>query len=143
MARARSLLALLAAPVAAAVLAAPAPAQAPRPGELIAPGVSAAGVDLSNTTQRIATDRLETLLGAKLGRDVVVHAAGRSLRLKAADAKLSFDAAKTARRALYAGRRLPPGGTVDVGLVLSHARLAVRAFARHVTSQTRLEPRDA
>src|SRR5919107_3419810 len=86
---------------------------------------SAAGVDLSNTTQRIARERLEALLTAKLQRDVIVHAPGRTLRLKAADAKVQFDAARTARRALYAGRKLPPGGSVDVGLVLSHARLPV------------------
>jgi lipoprotein-anchoring transpeptidase ErfK/SrfK len=143
MARARSLLLLVAALAAAVVLAAPAGAQAPRPGELIAPGVTAAGVDLSNATQRIATDRLEALLTAKLNRDVIVHAGGRTLRMKAADAKLTFDAARTARRALYAGRRLQPGQTVDVGLVLSHARLPVRAFAQQVTAQTRLKPRDA
>jgi lipoprotein-anchoring transpeptidase ErfK/SrfK len=143
MARARSVLVLLAVAVAMLVAAAAAPAQAPRPGELIAPGVSAAGVDLSNTTVKIATDRLEQLLTAKVNRDVIVHAPGRTLRLKAADAKLSFDAARTARRALYAGRKLQPGHTVDVGLVLSHARLPVRAFAQQVAAQTRQKPRDA
>src|SRR5215213_6487809 len=99
MARARSVLALLAVAMTALVAPAAASAQAPRPGELIAPGVSAAGVDLSNATQKIATDRLEALLTAKLDRDVIVRAPGRTLRLKAADAKLSFDAARTARRA--------------------------------------------
>ena len=143
MARARSSLAVLVALVAALAIAAPAHAQAPRPGELIAPGVSAAGVDLSNTTQKIATDRLEALLGTKLQRDVVVHAPGRTLRLKASDAKVQFDAAKTARRALYAGRKLQPGQTADVGLVVSHARLPVRAFAQGVAAQTALKPRDA
>jgi len=143
MARARSSLAVLVALVAALAIAAPAHAQAPRPGELIAPGVSAAGVDLSNTTQKIATDRLEALLGTKLQRDVVVHAPGRTLRLKASDAKVQFDAAKTARRALYAGRKLQPGQNADVGLVVSHARLPVRAFAQGVAAQTALKPRDA
>jgi lipoprotein-anchoring transpeptidase ErfK/SrfK len=143
MARPRSLLVLLVAAVAALLAAGPAAAQAPRPGELIAPGVSAAGVDLSNTTQRIARERLEALLAAKLQRDVIVHAPGRTLRLKAADAKVRFDAARTARRALYAGRRLPPGGTVDVGLVLSHARLPVREFAQGVAVRTRKKAKDA
>jgi lipoprotein-anchoring transpeptidase ErfK/SrfK len=143
MARARSVLTLLLAALAVVLLAPSAHAQAPREGELIAPGVTAAGVDLSNTTQRIATDRLTDLLTAKLNRDVIVHAPGRTLRLKAADAKLRFDAARTARRALYAGRRLPAGGTVDVGLVLSHARLPVREFAQQVAAQTRQKPRNA
>ena len=117
MARVRSVLVFLAVAVATLVAPAAAPAQAPRPGELIAPGVSAAGVDLSNTTVKIATDRLEELLTAKLNRDVIVHAPGRTLRLKAADAKLSFDAARTARRALYAGRKLQPGQPADGPLI--------------------------
>jgi lipoprotein-anchoring transpeptidase ErfK/SrfK len=127
----------------AAIAVPAASAQAPRRGELIAPGVAAAGVDLSNTTLQIAEDRLKALLTAKLERDVVVHAPGRTLRLKAADAKLKFDPARTARRALYAGRKLPAGQAIDVGLVLSHARLPVRAFAQQVASQTRVAPRNA
>ncbi len=143
MVRARFVLALLVAALAVAAVAPAAHAQAPRKGELIAPGVTAAGVDLSNTTLRIATDRLTDLLTAKLNRDVSVHAPGRTLRLKAADAKLTFDAARTARRALYAGRKLPPGGTVDVGLALSHAKAPVREFARRVAVQTRKKARNA
>jgi len=143
MAPARSLLAALLALAVAAVLAAPAAAQAPRPGETIAAGVAAAGVDLSGATVRIAEQRLTDLLSAKLNRDVIVHVAGRTLRLKMSDAKLRFDAARTARRALYAGRRLAPGQTVDVGLALSHARLPVREFARRVASSTRRKPRNA
>lgn len=143
MAPVRSLLAALVALVAVAAIAAPAQAQAPRPGETIAPGVSAAGVDLSGTTLTIARDRLQALLATKLDRDVIVHAPGRTLRLKAADAKVAFDASKTARRALYAGRKLPAGQTTDVGLVLSHAKLPVRTFAQQVAAQTRQKPRDA
>jgi hypothetical protein len=143
MARARSLAALLFTALAVAAFAAPASAQGPRPGEAIAQGVAAAGVDLSGATLKIAEDRLTDLLTTKLNRDVVVHAAGRTLRLKAADAKLTFDAKRTARRALYAGRKLQPGATVDVGLALSHARLPVRDFARDVASRTRKAPRNA
>jgi lipoprotein-anchoring transpeptidase ErfK/SrfK len=140
MARARSFLLAL---VALALIAAPAQAQAPRKGELIAAGVSAAGVDLSGTTQKIATDRLTALLTAKLNRDVIVRAPGKTLRLKVADAKYVYDPAKTARRALYAGRKLAPGQTVDVGVVVSHAKLPVKAFAQQVTAQTRQKPVDA
>jgi lipoprotein-anchoring transpeptidase ErfK/SrfK len=143
MARVRSLLLAVAAVLAAALLAAPAQAQAPRKGELIAAGVSAAGVDLSGTTQKIATDRLTALLTAKLNRDVIVRAPGRTLRLKVADVKFAYDPAKTARRALYAGRKLAPGQTVDVGVVVSHAKLPVQAFAQQVAAQTRLKPVDA
>jgi lipoprotein-anchoring transpeptidase ErfK/SrfK len=143
MAPARSLLALLVAVVAAAVIAVPASAQAPRPGEYIAQGVSAAGVDLSGATPKIAEERLTALLTAKLQRDVIVHVAGRTLRLKASDAKLAFDAKRTARRALYAGRKLAPGATVDVGLALSHARLPVREFAQRVAAETARKPRNA
>jgi hypothetical protein len=143
MARLRPVLLALSALVLAAVLAAPASAQAPRPGEAIAAGVSAAGVDLSGATLRIAEDRIDALLGPKIGRDVIVKAGGKTLRLKAADAKVALDARRTARRALYAGRKLPAGQTVDVGLALSHARLPVRAFAQRVARETARRPRDA
>jgi hypothetical protein len=144
MAKVRASLLAVAVALLAAIAAAPvASAAGPRPGEYIAAGVSAAGVDLSGATLKIAEDRLQALLGAKLNRDVVVHAPGRTVRLKASDAKLSFDAERTARRALYAGRRLAPGQTVDVGLALSHARLPVRAFAQQVARDTRIAPRDA
>jgi lipoprotein-anchoring transpeptidase ErfK/SrfK len=143
--RAPRILTTLALALAALGIAAPlAAAQAPRPGELIAPGIAAAGVDLSNTTPKVAQDRLDALLGAKLQRDVIVKVAGRTFRLKAADAKLTFDAARTARRALYAGRRHAPGSPVqDVGLVLSHARIPVRSFAAKVAAGSRRAPRDA
>jgi lipoprotein-anchoring transpeptidase ErfK/SrfK len=140
MARVRS---LLLAVIALALVAAPAHAQAPRKGELIAPGVSAAGVDLSGKTQKIATDRLRDLLTAKLNRDVIVRAPGKTVRLKVADVKFAYDPAKTARRALYAGRKLPAGQTIDVGLVVSHAKLPVKAFAQQVVAQTRQKPVDA
>jgi lipoprotein-anchoring transpeptidase ErfK/SrfK len=143
MARARSVLILALALTAALAGATTASAQAPRPGEVIAPGVSAAGVDLSGTTLQIAEDRLKALLTAKLNRDVIVHVGNETVRMKAADAKLTFDARRTARRALYAGRRLTPGQPVDVGLALSHARLPVRAFAQRVARETRQAPRNA
>jgi lipoprotein-anchoring transpeptidase ErfK/SrfK len=140
----RILTSLVVASAALGAAASVAPAQAPRPGELIAPGITAAGVDLSNTTLKVAEDRLDALLGAKLQRDVIVKVAGRTFRLKAADAKLRFDAARTARRALYAGRKHPAGAPAqDVGLVLSHGRIPVRAFAEKVTAESRRAARDA
>jgi lipoprotein-anchoring transpeptidase ErfK/SrfK len=143
MAKARASLLAVAVALLAAIAAPAASAQGPRPGELIAPGVTAAGVDLSGATLQIAEDRLTALLTAKLNRDVIVHAPGRTMRLKASEAKLTFDARRTARRALYAGRKLQPGQTVDVGLALSHARLPVRAFAQQVARETRIAPRNA
>jgi L,D-transpeptidase catalytic domain len=143
MAKVRASLLAVAVALLAATAAPVASAAGPRPNEYIAAGVSAAGVDLSGATLQIAEDRLKALLTDKLNRDVVVHAPGRTVRLKVSDAKLSFDAARTARRALYAGRRLAPGQSIDVGLALSHARLAVRAFAQQVARETRIAPRNA
>ena len=143
MARARSALILALVVGAALAGASTAAAQAPRPGEVIAQGVSAAGVDLSGATLPITEERLKALLTAKLNRDVIVRVGNETVRMKAADAKLSFDARRTARRALYAGRKLTPGQPVDVGLALSHARLPVRAFAQRVARETRQAPRNA
>ena len=121
-------------------LAAPAAAQAPQPGERIAPGISAGGVDVSGLTADEAANALDAAFRGRLERGVAVTAAGRTLRLSARGARLNFDHVRTARRALYAGRaRAPqpaaPGAApagIDVGLALTHSKNAVRRFAGRV-----------
>jgi lipoprotein-anchoring transpeptidase ErfK/SrfK len=135
MSRARVLPALLAAACAAA-LPASASAQVKDPTNVPA-GVTAGGVDLSGATLDEARIRLETSIGARVNQDLVLGAAGRPWTLKAADAKLTFDALTTAKRAL---RAKAPG---DVGLKLSHSRLAVRAWVEGIAGKVAKAPRDA
>src|SRR5690348_4499150 len=91
-------------------------AQAPTSQPRIAAGVSAAGVDLSNATLDEATGRLYAAFGPAIGKPMSTHVAGRKFGFSYTDMKLTFDAAKTARRALNAGRAQHTGN-VDVPLV--------------------------
>jgi lipoprotein-anchoring transpeptidase ErfK/SrfK len=114
-------------------LPAVAAAQAPKAPARIAAGVSAGGVDLSGLTVPEAAARLDATVRTPLFADVVVTAAGREFRLRAADVRLALDSTRTAKRALYAGRRQRPAGRpVAVALAVRHARLEVAAFARRV-----------
>ena len=76
--------------------------------------------------------------------------AGRVFRLTATEAKVRFDALRTAKRAYYAGRDNPPapvdptaGGVspgLDVPLALTHATKVVRAFAERIKGAVYLAP---
>jgi len=116
-----------------ALLAAPSPAGGapPAAGERIAAGVSAAGVDVSGLTIDEASQKLEATYGERLKKGVSVKGAGRLIRMSAAQAKVSFDPLRSAKRALYAGRELTPGAgaTVDVALAVELSERAVRRFA--------------
>lgn len=132
MSRVHALLALAVVGLAAA----PASASAADPTNVPA-GVSAGGIDLSGATLDEARIRLETGIGGRVNRDLVLGAAGRPWTLKAADAKLTFDALTTAKRALRAQH---PG---DVGLKLTHSRLAVRAWIAGIATKVGRPARDA
>lgn len=128
-------------------------AQAPKPDERIAAGIVAGGVDVGGLTVSEATVKLRDALERRLTRDVVVKAGARSYRLTAAQGKVVFDAERTARRALYEGRKrpattaVPSGGGatagVDVGLALTHSKAAVRTFAADVQSRSARAARNA
>lgn len=124
----------LAALLALLVLAAPAGAQV----TTIRVGVSAAGVDLSGLDVPTATAKLNAELAPRLGGDLLIGVAGRPWTLKMADAKLKFDADRTAKRALYA-----PVGTTQVAPAISHSRLAVKSFVEDIAKKVGKEPRDA
>src|SRR3981189_2954434 len=83
------------------LVAGPASASAVDPTNVPA-GVSAGGVDLSGATLDEARIRLETSVGARVNQPVVLGAAGRPWTLTPEQAKLSFDALTTAKRALRA-----------------------------------------
>jgi lipoprotein-anchoring transpeptidase ErfK/SrfK len=135
MSRARALPVLLVAVLAAALPAA-AGAQKKDPTNVPA-GVTAGGVDLSGLTLADAQARLQSAIGTKVGADLILGAAGKPWTLKAADAKLTFDALTTAKRAI---RARAPG---DVGLKLSHSRLAVRAWVAGVAAKVAKPSRNA
>jgi lipoprotein-anchoring transpeptidase ErfK/SrfK len=150
----RPLLLLLATATASLGAVPAASAQAPRPGERIAPGMTAGGLDVAGLTVPEAAGKLERAFGRKLGRDVVVKAAGRrTFRLSARTAKLRFDTERTAKRALYRGREVarqppPPSGggqpvATDVPLAISHARKPVAAFSAQVARSVGRAPRNA
>lgn len=95
----------------------------------IAPGASAGGVDLSGLTVDAAAAKLTQALSPAVGGDVIVGAGGHVFKLSAARAGERLDAVTTAKRALYAGH----AGAVP--LALSHARLAIRAFASEIAAK--------
>ena len=134
-----------------ALAAVPAGAAPPLPGERIAAGVSAGGVDVSGLTVDEAAQRLEDSYGARLKQDILARAADVTFRLTAAGAKVTFDPLRSAKRALYAGRvpRPPasaPGAPtpgIDAPLAVGHDEGVVRRFAERVDKRLRRPVRDA
>jgi lipoprotein-anchoring transpeptidase ErfK/SrfK len=131
-------LALAVALCALLVLAVPASGrQVPQP-KRIKPGVTAAGVDLSNLTVEEATVRLDQQLAPRLQPDLVLGAAGVPWKLTMAEAKLKLDSVRTAKRALYA-----KAGVTAVPPAISHSRLAVAAFVQRVNGRVSRAARKA
>ncbi|HTN23346.1 MAG TPA: L,D-transpeptidase family protein [Solirubrobacteraceae bacterium] len=125
-----------------ALAAVPASATPPLPGERIAGGVTAAGVDLAGLTVDEAAQRLQGSFGPRLGEDVIAQAADITFTLKAADATVTFDTDASAKRALYAGRTAA-GAPVDVPLAVSHDQAAVTKFADAIHKRLVRPARDA
>ncbi|CAB4876394.1 unannotated protein [freshwater metagenome] len=133
----------------AALLLVAASARAQEPAR-VPDGVSVASVELGGLTLDEATARLGAELAPRFSAPVVIRAAGRRFVLQAARARVRFDAAATARRALTATHSdVTPqvGGAGGAGIVLlptvRHARLAVRAFAAQIAARVGREPRNA
>jgi hypothetical protein len=116
-------------------------------GRVIAAGVSAGGVDLSNLTVDAAAARLSTTLGPRVQINVVVGAASHVFRLTPAQAKLRFDAITTAKRAYDAGARAGSDpatrGPVSVPLAISHSHRSVQAFVADLARRADRPPHDA
>jgi lipoprotein-anchoring transpeptidase ErfK/SrfK len=139
----RRLLLAFAVAAAALIAAAPAQAQPPLPGELIAAGVTAAGTDLSGLTVDEAAARLQEVHGARLEAGLVtVQAADITWTFKTADAAVQFDELQSAKRALYAGRAAL-GAPVDVPLVVTFAKAPVEKFALRIDKRLRRPARDS
>jgi len=127
----------------AILLPAHALAQEPPPEQqqVIAAGVKAGGVDVGGQTVEQATQSLELALRTHVERPVLVKSAGREFELTAAEAKLRFDAHRTAKRAYFAGLEKGPGAEVD--LALSHSVRRVRAFSERVDAEVARKPKNA
>ncbi|MDQ3742151.1 MAG: L,D-transpeptidase/peptidoglycan binding protein [Actinomycetota bacterium] len=137
--------------LAAALASAPAQAQQPPPPpppedapleqrQIIAPGVTAGGIDLGGQSVEQASQTLELALREHVSREVVVRAGGREFRLTAEEAELRFNPLRTAKRAYYHGRDVGPG---EVGLALRHSSKRVRRFAEGVDREVRVKPKNA
>lgn len=115
----------------------------------IAESVGAGGVDLSLLTVDEAAAKLDRELGPRIALPVVVRVAGRRFTLDPAEAKLTFDARTTAKRALAAAAPSTTpaaGGTAfgnEVPLAIRHSKLSVRAFASRVAGEVARAPRNA
>jgi hypothetical protein len=125
--------------LAAALLVAPA-AQAQEP--IIRPGVTVAGVDVSNQTLTQAAGTIDRAFRHQLvTRNVSVRVGGRGYRLRTKAVNLNFDPARSARRAYIAGN-----GTaepVDVLPYVKYDKKRLAAFIARVDRGGRVAPRDA
>ncbi len=123
----------------------PTPAPAPPPEPRIAPGILVGGVDVSNLTLAEAAAKLGPALAPALGQTVRVEVAGRKFDLTPKKLKFVFDANKSARRALIAGRKTPPaaGATLNVAPWVRFRRAAVRDFSNRIDRIVYIKPRDA
>ena len=125
-----------------AIAAVPASATPPLPGERIAGGVTAAGVDVAGLTAEEAAQRLQGTFGPRLNENVLAQAADITFTLEASDAAVTFDTLASAKRALYAGREAK-GAKVDVPLAVSHDQAAVQKFAESIDKRLARPSRDS
>ncbi|MTD43681.1 L,D-transpeptidase family protein [Conexibacter sp. W3-3-2] len=116
------------------------PAVAAADDRVIAPGVSAGGVDLSGLTVDAATDKLNQQLAPALAAPLDVLIAGRRFAVSAESLGASFDAAATARRAADAGT---PASPLDIGPAAATDAAAVARKVDALRSTTSRKPRSA
>ena len=121
-----------------ALLLAPAVPASGQVRTTIRPGVSAAGIDLSNMTVEQAAAVLDQQLAPRLQGDMILGAAGRPWPLTMAQAQLKLDSVRTAKRAFYA-----KAGVTAVPPKITHSRAAVAAFVQRVAARVGTAPRNA
>jgi lipoprotein-anchoring transpeptidase ErfK/SrfK len=123
-------------------LAAAPAAQAQEP--VIRGGVTVAGVDVSNQTLSQAAGTIDRAFRHQLvTRNVSVRVGGRGYRLTTKAAGLTFDPARSARRAYIAGNNTPAPAPVDVLPYVSYDKKKLAAFVARVDRGGRVAPRDA
>src|SRR3954454_17946554 len=93
----------------------------------IAPGVAAAGVDVSGLTLPEAANRIAFIHQQRITSPLSTHVAGRAFILRGKDVDFKFDAAKSARRAFNAGLQ-PHTAPVNVPLFVTFKQAKVNAY---------------
>jgi len=139
----RSLLTVGCSAIAVLLPAGAAGASPPLPGERIAGGVTAAGIDIAGLNADEAAARLREILGTRVeGGVITVQAADITWTLKTVDTMARLDELTTAKRAVYAGRDAA-GRPVDVPLVVSFDKSAVQKFAAKIDKRLARAPRNS
>jgi len=108
----------------------------------IAPGVTAAGVDVSGLTLPEAANRIAFIYQQKITSPLSTHIGGRSYILRGKDVDFVFDPAKTARRAFNAGIQ-PHTAPVNVPLFVTFKQSKIDAYVAKIEKQLARAPRDA
>ena len=126
------------------MLLAPSTASAQQPEPVIRPGVTVAGLDVSNQTLSQAAGTIDRAYRHQLvTRNVSVRVGGRAYSLKTKKVALAFDAAKSARRAYIAGNDTAAPAPVDVLPYVTYDKKKVAAFVARVDRSARVAARDA
>jgi lipoprotein-anchoring transpeptidase ErfK/SrfK len=152
--KSRAALAIYATAAVLALLAGSALAYDTNRNDMIADGVTVAGVDVGGLSRGGAEKRLRERLSGRLERPVSVRVAGRRFRLTADRAEMIADVEGMAGDAVDESRRggLPgrvwrglTSGSVheDVPAKVYYSRLAVRGFVNRVARSVDREARDA
>jgi lipoprotein-anchoring transpeptidase ErfK/SrfK len=122
--------------------------------DLIAKGVTVAGIDVGGMRKAEATRLVQHQLADPLDRPIVVTAAGKRFRLKAERAEVTTDVGGMVAEAVAASRegnliqrgwRNLTGGTVHkaVKLKMSYNDRAVRSLVRHIARRINRPAKDA
>jgi lipoprotein-anchoring transpeptidase ErfK/SrfK len=119
-----------------------APTASAQTGPRIAPGVAAAGIDVSGLTLPEAANRIDFVFKTTINSPLSSRVAGRRFLLRPKEVDFKFDAAKSARRAYNAGRTAA-GAPVNVPLYVKFKVAKVRAYVDKVEKGIVRAPRDA
>ena len=122
--------------------------------DLIAKGVTVAGIDVGGMRRAAATAVVQKRLADPLNRPIAVKARGHRFHLAQERSALTADVGGMIAQAVTASRqgnllqrswRDLTGGKVDkaVALKLSYNDRAVRSFVRHIARRINEDPRDA
>jgi lipoprotein-anchoring transpeptidase ErfK/SrfK len=122
--------------------------------DLIAKGVTVAGIDVGGMHKAEATSLIQRRLADPLDKPIVIKAGGKTFRLSSDRSEVTTDVGGMISQAVSASRegnliqrswRNLTGGTVNksVKLKLSYNDRAVRSIVRHISRRINRAPKDA
>jgi lipoprotein-anchoring transpeptidase ErfK/SrfK len=122
--------------------------------DLIAKGVTVAGIDVGGLHKAEATSLIQRRLADPLDKPIVIKAGGKAFRLSSDRSEVTTDVGGMISQAVSASRegnliqrswRNLTGGTVNksVKLKLSYNDRAVRSIVRHISRRINRAPKDA